>query len=106
MLFPGGGQFYNEQPVKGMLLAGAAIGSAFLYVDNANRYSDYSGNEPSQKAEYLKLRNKYGWWLGLVYIYGLLDAIVEAHLHPFKAVMSEDLEQSKTEDKVENESKS
>ncbi len=106
MLFPGGGQFYNEQPIKGMLLVGAAIGSAFLYMDNANKYTNYSGDDPSQKATYLKLRNKYGWWIGIVYIYGLLDAIVEAHLHSFKAVMSEDLEQPKTEDEKENESKS
>ena len=30
-------------------------------------------------------------------LYGLLDAIVEAHLHPFKEVMNEDLEQPKKE---------
>ncbi len=106
LLFPGGGQFYNDQPFKGSLLVAGAIGSAFLYLDNSNKYSNFSGEDLSQKGEYLKLRNKYGWWIGIVYIYGLLDAIVEAHLHPFNDVMSEDLEQPKTEDKEENESKS
>lgn len=106
LLYPGSGQFYNGQPVKGTLLIGVAIGAGFLYIDNANKYSSYTGEDPSQKAQYLKLRNKYGWWIGFVYIYGLLDAIVEAHLHPFNDVMSEDLEQTKTEDEKQNESKS
>ena len=99
LLFPGGGQFYNGQNVKGILLVGAALGAGFLYISNANEYMNYGGSNMSEKAKYLKLRNKYGWWIGFVYIYGLLDAIVEAHLHPFKEVMAEDLEQPKSEDK-------
>ena len=99
LLFPGGGQFYNDQNVKGILLVGAALGAGFLYISNANEYMNYGGSNASEKAKYLKLRNKYGWWIGFVYIYGLLDAIVEAHLHPFKEVMAEDLEQPKSEDK-------
>ena len=99
LLFPGGGQFYNGQNVKGILLVGAALGAGFLYISNANEYMNYGGSNASEKAKYLKLRNKYGWWIGFVYIYGLLDAIVEAHLHPFKEVMAEDLEQPKSEDK-------
>ena len=63
----------------------------------SKKYSDYSGDDTLEKARYLKLRNKYGWWVGFVYIYGLLDAIVEAHLHPFNKVMSEDLEKTKVE---------
>ena len=32
-LAPGGGQFYNGQPVKGTLLIGVAIGAGFLYIE-------------------------------------------------------------------------
>ncbi len=92
LLFPGGGQFYNGQPIKGGLLIGAAFASGLLYIDFANKYKNYDGNDGTQKATYLKQRNKYGWWIGFVYIYGLLDAIVEAHLHPFNDIMNEDLE--------------
>ena len=92
LLFPGGGQFYNGQPIKGGLLIGAALASGLLYIDFANKYKNYDGNDVTQKATYLKQRNKYGWWIGFVYIYGLLDAIVEAHLHPFNDIMNEDLE--------------
>jgi hypothetical protein len=92
LLFPGGGQFYNDQKIKGIFLLGASIGAGFLYFDHANKYKNYDGIDMSEKAKYLKLRNKYGWWVGFVYIYGLLDAIVEAHLHPFRDVMAEDIE--------------
>ncbi|MEA1881010.1 MAG: DUF5683 domain-containing protein [Candidatus Marinimicrobia bacterium] len=101
MMLPGGGQFYNGQPLKGGLLIGMAAAAAYLYGDHANKYKNYTGEDPSVKEGYLKQRNKYGWWIGFVYIYGLLDAVVEAHLHPFKSVMNEDLEQPKQEIKQE-----
>lgn len=97
LMFPGGGQFYNGETIKGALLVGIAIGSAYFYADNAKKYNNYSGTDSAIKQDYLEQRNKYGWWIGFVYIYGLLDAIVEAHLHPFKEVMNEDLEQPKKE---------
>jgi hypothetical protein len=96
LLFPGGGQFYNDQKIKGILLLGAALGAGFLYIESSSKYKNYEGIDMSEKAKYLKLRNKYGWWVGFVYIYGLLDAIVEAHLHPFRDVMSEDIEKTNT----------
>ena len=83
-----------------MLISGALV-FGFLYADHAKKYSDYSGDDTDEKARYLKLRNKYGWWVGFVYIYGLHDAIVEAHLYPFNKVMNEDLEKPNSEDKKE-----
>lgn len=99
LLFPGGGQFYNDQKIKGIVLLGTAVSAGFLYLDNANKYNSYNGIDMSEKANYLKLRNKYGWWVGFVYIYGLLDAIVEAHLHPFRDVMNEDIEKTNSDKK-------
>ena len=101
LLLPGGGQFYNGQKFKGFLLMGGAVVSGFLYADYANKYHNYTGVDTFEKERYLKLRNKYGWWVGFVYIYGLLDAIVEAHLYPFNKVMNEDLEKPNSEDKKE-----
>ena len=100
-LAPGGGQFYNGQKLKGTALLGGAIVSGLLYIDYSSKYSDYSGVDSIKKTKYLKLRNKYGWWVGFVYIYGLLDAIVEAHLHPFNEIMNENLEKPKSEDNKE-----
>ena len=96
-MFPGGGQFYNGQPIKGSILSSAGITSAYLYLDFSNKYSGSDNLDSSIKKEYLHKRNRYGWWVIIVYIYGLLDAVVEAHLHPFNKVMNENLEKSDQE---------
>ena len=51
LLFPGGGQFYNGQNVKGILLVGAALGAGFLYISNANEYMNYGGSNASEKKQ-------------------------------------------------------
>ena len=60
LIFPGGGQFYNGQPLKGGLLIGLAAAAAYLYGDYANKYKNYSGEDMSIKEGFLKQRNKYG----------------------------------------------
>ena len=98
LMLPGGGQFYNGQPIKGALLMLATVTFGFMSMDYGNKYKIFDGVNTTEKTRYLKLRNKYGWWVGFVYIYGLIDAIVEAHLQPFHDVMNEDLEQPKEEE--------
>ena len=39
-------------------------------------------------------RNKYAWWMFFIYVYGMLDAVVDAHLNTFNAVMTEEIESS------------
>ena len=96
-MFPGGGQFYNRQPIKGSFLSSAGIASTYLYLDFSNKYRRSDNLDSSIKKDYLYKRNRYGWWVIIVYIYGLLDAVVEAHLHPFNKVMNENLEKSDQE---------
>ena len=96
-MFPGGGQFYNDQPIKGSILSSAGIASTYLYLDFSNKYRRSDNLDSSIKKDYLYKRNRYGWWVIIVYIYGLLDAVVEAHLHPFNKVMNENLEASDQE---------
>ena len=43
LLFPGGGQFYNDQKIKGILLLGAALVAGFLYIDSSSKYKNYEG---------------------------------------------------------------
>ena len=96
-MFPGGGQFYNDQPIKGSILSSAGIASTYLYLDFSNKYRSSDYLDSSINKDYLYKRNRYGWWVIIVYIYGLLDAVVEAHLHPFNKVMNENLEKSDQE---------
>ena len=97
-VFPGGGQYYNGQPIKGAVLSTFGVASAVLYMDFSEKYKNSEGVSQSDKKNFLHQRNRYGWWIIIVYIYGLLDAVVEAHLHPFNEVMSEDLEKPDQED--------
>ena len=102
-IYPGGGQFYNNQPLKGSLLTSAGIASTYLYYDYSSKYNDSKDVNSLYKENYLHKRNRYGWWIIIVYIYGLLDAVVEAHLHPFNSVMNEDLEKNNMETDKTNE---
>lgn len=97
-VFPGGGQYYNGQPIKGAVLSTFGVASAVLYMDFSEKYKSSEGVSQSDKKNFLHQRNRYGWWIIIVYIYGLLDAVVEAHLHPFNEVMNEDLEKPDQED--------
>jgi hypothetical protein len=97
-VFPGGGQYYNGQPIKGAVLSTFGVASAVLYMDFSEKYKNSEGVSQSDKKNFLHQRNRYGWWIIIVYIYGLLDAVVEAHLHPFNEVMNEDLEKPGQED--------
>ena len=97
-VFPGGGQYYNGQPIKGAVLSTFGVASAVLYMDFSEKYKNSEGVSQSDKKNFLHQRNRYGWWIIIVYIYGLLDAVVEAHLHPFNEVMNEDLENTDQED--------
>ena len=97
-VFPGGGQYYNGQPIKGAVLSTFGVASAVLYMDFSEKYKNSEGVTQSDKKNFLHQRNRYGWWIIIVYIYGLLDAVVEAHLHPFNEVMNEDLEKPDQED--------
>ncbi len=99
LLFPGGGQYYNRRPMKAALLLSAAAGSARAWSVNASNYRNYEENMALPKHRYLEKRNKYAWWIGFIYIYGLLDAVVDAHLQPFEEIMNEDLESKETKEK-------
>ena len=95
LAFPGGGQLYNGKIFKaGIILFGEVIAIANWY-KNSELYISYDAENnveyPLPKHRYLEKRNKSVWWIGFIYIYGLIDAIVDAHLHPFEDVMAEEL---------------
>ena len=94
-IIPGGGQLYNGKKFKaGMILAGEVLAIVNWY-NNSQLYSSYNSDNdvdyPLPKYRYLEKRNKSVWWIGFIYIYGLIDAVVDAHLHPFEDVMAEEL---------------
>ena len=81
LIFPGGGQFYHENYLKGGILIGLEIYS--LLKCNEYRIDVKYKNVTSA----ISKRNKSIWWSFFIYFYGFMDAIVEAHLISHETVM-------------------
>ncbi len=97
LIFPGGGQIYNGRYLKAGLIMSLEVASYLAFRKNRDYYNDYANlNLPLAEHRYLEKRNKYAWWMGILYIYGVLDAIVDAHLHQFDLIMEENLESNQT----------
>ena len=94
-IFPGGGQVYNGRWFKAALILSLETAAIYNWQLNGDIYKNYaSGTYNLSKHRYLEKRNKYAWWIFFIYVYGMLDAVVDAHLNPFKSVMAEDIESS------------
>ena len=92
-IIPGGGQIYNGKLVKGVAVMGLEALAIKSWLENSKIYSDYdTGNYLLRKSRYLSKRNKYAWWVIFLYFYGMIDAIVDAHLSPFEDVMGANIE--------------
>lgn len=98
LLFPGAGQLYNGRPLKTGLMLAMVTFAAWRWSVNRDYYVNYKDDLALPKRRYLEKRNKYAWWMGFIYIYGLLDAVVDAHLTNFDEVMDEELEAIKKEE--------
>ncbi len=97
LIFPGVGQIYTGHYVKAGILAGLELAAIWRFNANRIQYRDFSDDMALKKHRYLEKRNKYAWWAGFIYIYGLLDAVVDAHLSTFDQVMEVPIEGQSTE---------
>ena len=87
LLFPGMGQLYNEQKVKGYTLIAAEIFSLWSFNENRKKYKNYDQNDSNSQEYYLRERNRFAWIAIGLYFYGILDAVVEAHLDEFDKIV-------------------
>ena len=76
-LVPGGGQLYNDKWVKAMIFMGLEASATKAWMENSKYYNNL---------------NKYAWWMGFIYLFGMLDAVVDAHLQPFDEIMNTNIE--------------
>ena len=93
-LIPGMGQAYNGKWIKSALVIGLEASAYVSWQENLKKYRDYNSNDyPLNRHRYLEKRNKFAWWMGIIYIYAMIDAIVDAHLHSFDDLMESPLGQ-------------
>ena len=67
---PGLGQFYNEKFIKAI----GFVASEYLAISRFNKYKELNN---------IGLRNTYTWWIIGLYVWGILDAYVDAQLSTF-----------------------
>ncbi|MBT3589351.1 MAG: hypothetical protein HOK52_09235 [Candidatus Marinimicrobia bacterium] len=91
-IIPGYGQLYNRKFIKAGIVIALEGWAYSSFKTNANYYNNYELNLPLSRTRYLQKRNKYAWWMGFIWFYGLVDSIVDAHLYPFKDVMKSKIE--------------
>jgi len=98
-LIPGMGQIYNGKLIKSAIFVGLEISAYVAWNDNSGKYNNYDNNNyPLKKHRYLEKRNKYAWWIGILYFYAMIDAVVDSHLNSFDSLMESSLKQKKQEE--------
>ena len=101
-LIPGGGQLYNGKQIKAILILGSELW--MIYQFHANRISFHNWNNTYSKPKeyYRENRNKYAWRALFVYIYNLVDALVDAHLSTYNEFYFENTNEVKSLEKDED----
>ena len=89
LTIPGTGQLYNDQKVKGYALMAGEVLALWSFNDNRKKYNNYEDSDSNSKDHYLRERNRFAWIAIGLYFYGVLDAVVEAHLDNFDEVVKE-----------------
>ena len=103
-LIPGMGQVYNGKLFKSAIVIGLEIAAYNACIKNLDIYNNYeNGNYPLRKHRYLEKRNKYTWWVGIIYVYAMIDAVVDAHLYKFDHIMDRSLENGKKDEIIDAE---
>ena len=100
-LVPGMGQLYNGKLIKSAIFVGLEISAYVAWKDNSAKYNSYDrSNYPLKKHRYLEKRNKYAWWIGIIYFYSMIDAVVDAHLNSFDSLMDSPIKQKSSKRKT------
>lgn len=92
-VLPGWGQFYNDEPFKGIVLGAAEIGLLSWLVTEHIQAEDartayLETGDPDDLARYERhsgRRLDLIWYTSAAWLYGMLDAYVDAYLFSFDA---------------------
>ncbi|MFI5252693.1 MAG: DUF5683 domain-containing protein [Bacteroidota bacterium] len=97
-LLPGAGQIYDESYWKVPILWGLGGYWVYEYIQNNNNYKSYRdqylqslidipgyGDARLQRLRdfYRGERDKFGWYIGVLYLANIIDAYISAHLYDF-----------------------
>jgi hypothetical protein len=80
-------------------MAGEVL-ALWSFNENRKKYNNYDDSYANSQEHYLRERNRFAWIAIGLYFYGVLDAVVEAHLDNFDEIVKESdpLNNNKEED--------
>ncbi|MCD4848675.1 MAG: hypothetical protein K8R76_10860 [Candidatus Aegiribacteria sp.] len=83
---PGWGQFYNDKPIKGLLFGSVELGLlSWLIIEHlASEDARHSGDEHAYEA-HSQRRLDLIWYTSAAWLFGMLDAYVDAYLYSFES---------------------
>lgn len=81
---PGWGQFYNEKPIKGLIFGSVELGLlSWLIVEHLEAEdARHSGDEQAYEV-HRQRRLDLIWYTSAAWLFGMLDAYVDAYLYSF-----------------------
>lgn len=95
IFLPGAGQVYNGKYVKAVVILAAQAYMAYQFNRNLKIYKRWDPEKYDlPRHRYLEKRNKFAWWTAFIYIYNILDALVDSHLSAFQEDEFEGVEPS------------
>ena len=101
-LIPGGGQLYNGKRIKAILILGSELWMIYQFQGNRISFRNWDNTYSKPKEYYRENRNKYAWRALFVYIYNLVDALVDAHLSTYNEFDFENTNEVHTVEKDED----
>lgn len=84
-VLPGWGQFYNDEPVKGLIYGSLEIGLLAWLISEHLAAEDARHSENSESYELHRQRRlDLIWYTSAAWLFGMLDAYVDAYLYSFE----------------------
>jgi hypothetical protein len=80
-IIPGGGQFYTENYLKGILFVGTEGTLAYF------AYQDHIDYQNTRDVKFKNSRNNLLWWIATVKLISIADAYISANMYKFKDQM-------------------
>lgn len=88
-LVPGGGQFYNGDWWKTLVIAPAELGLAYFAVrDHRSASAALAAGDTTRYEDLRDRRNTLLWWTGAVMAFSMADAWVSAQMYAFDRQMT------------------
>ena len=83
-ILPGWGQFYNDEPFKGLLFGTVELGLlSWLIAEHVASEDARNSNDESAYQLHRQRRLDLIWYTSAVWLFGMLDAYVDAYLYSF-----------------------